>query len=201
MTGEPPYTGCMRVTLTAMTGLLYIQGLASTWPPVTPLTAGSLAAWLKQVCAQATCVQVRPQTLIPTHAVQVFPESRAYVITKAGQSFILLHDFAPHSGQVPLQELTFMPSRLSDRWTSARLNTVAEWLNRLAGGNVTADVMVQCVARLKRSASAGQTLDPSGQGKGLNFLATSDQDTATGSCVWLPGNRNVGFGFTGKGRY
>lgn len=201
MTGRRPYTESMRVLLALMTALLFSQGLASTWPPVTPLTAASLAAWLKHVCAQATCVQVRAQTLVPTHAAQVFPESRAYVITKAGQSFILLHDFTPGSGQVPLQELTFMPHRLSDPWTPASMNTVAAWLNRLAGGNVTAGVMAQCVTRLKRSASAGQPLDPSGQGKGLNFLATSDQDTATGSCTWLPGQRNVGFGFTGKGRY
>lgn len=193
----------MRYPASLVTTLLVGQslGLAAGWPPHTPLTSQSLAAWLKKVCAAATCQQVKAGALVPSHTTQVFPESRVYVLTKAGQKFYLIHDFTRTPGQPPLQELTFMPFQVTDQWTTTRLNTVAHWLNSLAGGTLNADVLRQCVTRLKQTNNWGMPFDPTGQGQWLNFLSIGGQETATGSCSWLAGKRNVGFGFAGKGRY
>lgn len=167
----------------------------------TPLTTASLNAWLKKVCATASCREVPARTLVPTHVTQVFPESRAYVITKAGHKFYLLHDFAPISGRLPLQELTLMPYRLSDKWTLERLNIVAGWLTGLAGGQLKADHMWKCVMRIKQQNAYGMPFDALGDGALLKFLRLNSTETATGSCYWLKEKRNVGFGFAGKGKY
>ncbi len=85
-----------------LTTLLVSQSLslAAGWPPHTPLTSQSLAAWLKKVCAAATCQQVKAGALVPSHTTQVFPESRVYVLTKAGQTFYL-RDRAPSASTGP----------------------------------------------------------------------------------------------------
>ena len=94
-----------------------------------------------------------------------------------------------------------MSYRLSDRWTPDKLNIVASWLTFLAGGKFNAATLWQCVTRLKQRNIYGSPFDLTGQGKLLNHLALNAEESAVGSCYWLPEKRNVGFGFAGKGRY
>jgi len=185
----------------ALLALLATTGMGSAQendgPLFTPLTQKSLQAWVTRVCAGG-CVRVSPSTLPAGHAQTLLKGATVLRVTRGAESFLLSYDLGVFDGQLHLGQVSFLPVRVQDRWTPARLNLVAGWMQDLARGRATGEKLWACVDSLKRNNYRLALLDDGYAPDALGVLRLDPVTTVQGLCFWLPGNRNVGFAFAGR---
>lgn len=191
-----PRRRTLRTLITLLaTGTATAQG--DDGPLFTPLTQQSLQAWVNRVCA-GRCVRIAPSVLPAGHAQTLLKGATVLRVTSGAESFLLSYDLGIFDGRLHLGQVSFLPVRVQDRWTPARLNLVAGWMQDLARGRATGEKLWACVDSLKRNQYPTDFIGSAYGPDALGVLRLDPVTTVQGLCFWLPGNRNVGFAFGGK---